>query len=428
MQYREMTRSQRDELYTALCQRYETYCARSLKLDMSRGKPNAQQLALSEGMLDILRPEDCITETGLDCRNYGLLDGIPEAKRLFAQVLVVSPDQVMVTGNSSLNMMYDEIVRLMLFGAAGVEQPWCRQKIKFLCPVPGYDRHFSICQSLGIEMIPVEMKEDGPDMDVIEAMTAQDESIKGIWCVPKYSNPQGLVYSDEVVRRFAALTPAARDFRIFWDNAYVVHVFDGPCAKQLNLLNEAKKYGREDQVMMFTSTSKISFPGSGVAVFASSKANLDHTKKYMNYQTIGYDKLNMMRHVRFFGSLEGIVEHMKKHAEIIRPRFAIVCDAFRRELAPCGIANWTEPKGGYFISLDLMDGCAKRVYDLALQAGVKLTTVGATFPYGKDPRDRNLRIAPTYPTCEELTIATEILCLCIRIASLEKLAQQDTER
>ena len=422
MTYSEMTGAQRAEEYASLLKEFEEYKAKGLKLDMSRGKPSAQQLELSQGMLGVIsEPSDCFTENGFDCRNYGVLDGIPEAKQIFSEILGIPSKNIIVAGNSSLNIMYDEMARLMLFGAAGVEKPWSHEEhVKFLCPVPGYDRHFSICEGFGIEMINVDMTPTGPDMDQVEELV-KDSSVKGIWCIPKYSNPEGITYSDETVRRFAALKPAAPDFRIFWDNAYIIHSFSDDDEKVLNIFDEAKKCGNEDIVLTFMSTSKISFPGSGVAVMAASDANIAHTKSKMAIQTIGYDKLNMMRHVKFFGSVDGLMEHMKKHAAIIKPKFDAVLSTFDKMLSPYGVAEWTKPIGGYFLSLNVPDGCAKRVYELAAEAGVTLTNAGATFPYGRDPRDRNLRIAPTYPTADEMKTASTVLCLCVRLAALEKL-------
>ncbi len=424
MLYKEMTEAQRADEYKLLCEKLDEYKRMNLKLDMSRGKPSAEQLELSQGMLGVINsPEDCFTEGGFDCRNYGVLDGIPEAKQIFSEILDVPSKNIIVAGNSSLNIMYDEIARLMLYGAAGVEEPWAKQeRIKFLCPVPGYDRHFGICESLGIEMINVDMTPNGPDMNQVEELV-RDPSVKGIWCVPKYSNPEGITYSDETVQRFAALKPAAPDFRIFWDNAYIIHTFSDSDTRLLNIFDEAKKYGNEDIVLIFMSTSKISFPGSGVAVMAASDANIAHTKSKMAIQTIGYDKLNMMRHVKFFGSVDGLMDHMKKHADIIKPKFDAVLSTFENMLAPYGVANWTKPIGGYFLSLNVRQGCAKRVYELAKEAGVTLTEAGATFPYKHDPRDCNLRIAPTYPTVEEMETASAILCLCVRGAALEKMIE-----
>ena len=374
MLYKEMTEAQRADEYKLLCEKLDEYKRMNLKLDMSRGKPSAEQLELSQGMLGVINsPEDCFTEGGFDCRNYGVLDGIPEAKQIFSEILDVPSKNIIVAGNSSLNIMYDEIARLMLYGAAGVEEPWAKQeRIKFLCPVPGYDRHFGICESLGIEMINVDMTPNGPDMNQVEELV-RDPSVKGIWCVPKYSNPEGITYSDETVQRFAALKPAAPDFRIFWDNAYIIHTFSDSDTRLLNIFDEAKKYGNEDIVLIFMSTSKISFPGSGVAVMAASDANIAHTKSKMAIQTIGYDKLNMMRHVKFFGSVDGLMDHMKKHADIIKPKFDAVLSTFENMLAPYGVANWTKPIGGYFLSLNVRQGCAKRVYELAKEAGVTLT-------------------------------------------------------
>lgn len=424
MLYKEMTETQRADEYKLLCENLDEYKRMNLKLDMSRGKPSAEQLELSQGMLGVINsPEDCFTEGGFDCRNYGVLDGIPEAKQIFSEILDVPSKNIIVAGNSSLNIMYDEIARLMLYGAAGVEEPWAKQeRIKFLCPVPGYDRHFGICESLGIEMINVDMTPNGPDMNQVEELV-RDSSVKGIWCVPKYSNPEGITYSDETVQRFAALKPAAPDFRIFWDNAYIIHTFSDSDTRLLNIFDEAKKYGNEDIVLIFMSTSKISFPGSGVAVMAASDANIAHTKSKMAIQTIGYDKLNMMRHVKFFGSVDGLMDHMKKHADIIKPKFDAVLSTFENMLVPYGVANWTKPIGGYFLSLNVRQGCAKRVYELAKEAGVTLTEAGATFPYKHDPRDCNLRIAPTYPTVEEMETASTILCLCVRAAALEKMIE-----
>lgn len=422
MTYAQMTQVRLKQELSLLREQYEMYRGKKLSLDMSRGKPGADQLAITQDMLGVIcSPESCMTENGFDCRNYGLLDGIPEAKKIFSDLLEIPQKNVIIGGNSSLNLMYDEMTRAMLYGTCDSEKPWNRYDgIKFICPVPGYDRHFAICETLGIKMIPVPMTSDGPDMDAVEALVEQDDTIKGIWCVPKYSNPDGIVYSDETVRRFAALKPKARDFRIFWDNAYIVHGFSDEPDRQLNLFTEAQKYGNANLPLIFTSTSKISFPGSGLAVLAASDANIAKTKKVLSIMTIGYDKLNQMRHVKFFGTAERIREHMKLHAEIIRPKFAIVLNEFEK-LRPLGIAEWNKPKGGYFISLDCMDGCAGRIWSLTKDAGVVLTPAGATFPYGKDPRDRNLRIAPTYPSNSDLQAAVEVLCLCVKMASAEKI-------
>ena len=403
--------------------KYEAYKAQDLKYDMSRGKPCPIQLDLSDDMLDCLTSHsDKKADDGTDSRNYGGLDGVSDAKRLFSQVLEVGVDELIVGGASSLNMMYDCVSRAMLKGVLGSEKPWGKlDKVKFLCPSPGYDRHFSICEFLGIEMVPVEMNEDGPDMDSVEKLVSEDASIKGIWCVPKYSNPQGLTYSDEVVERFAALKPKAPDFRIFWDNAYAVHHLHDKPDQLKNILECCKRAGNPDMVYIFVSTSKITYAGAGVAAMGASKANIDFIKKQLGMQTICYDKLNQLRHARYFKDVDGIAEHMKKHAAILKPKFDTVLEILGRELSGSGAADWTCPNGGYFISLDTMDGCAKAVVAKAKEAGVTLTGAGATFPYKKDPRDRNIRIAPTYPSLEELKNAIEVLCVCILLVEAEKL-------
>ncbi len=423
MNYLNLNKEEANREKARLNAEFEKYKARSLKLDMSRGKPGKDQLDITMGMLDVIANDtDCKSENGFDCRNYGILDGIPEAKRLFAELLGIKESRIIVAGNSSLNLMYDTVARSMLYGVNG-STPWAKlDKVKFLCPAPGYDRHFAICESLGIEMIPVAMTNTGPDMDMVEKYVATDAAIKGIWCVPKFSNPCGVVYSDDTVRRFASLKPAAKDFRIYWDNAYAVHDFDvDNQIKLLDIFEEAEKCGNLDMINYFASTSKISFPGSGVAIMASSEQNIAQIEKVMTVQTIGYDKINMMRHVKYFKNADGILEHMRKHAQIIKPKFDIVLETLEKELEGTNIANWNSPKGGYFISLDVLSGCAKRVYELVSELGVTLTKAGATFPYGKDPFDRNIRIAPTFPPNEELKLASEILCLCVKIAALEKL-------
>ena len=422
MQYSQFNKAQLEAEYQRLSEEYKEIEAKGLKLDMSRGKPEAAQLDLANQLMNTLQADsDMTAENGFDCRNYGVLDGIPECKRLFADIFGVPAKNIVIGGASSLNLMYDEIARAMLFGVAGGEKPWGAQgEIKFLCPVPGYDRHFGICQLFGIKMINIPMDENGPDMDMVEKLVSEDASIKGIWCVPKYANPNGVVYSDETVRRFAALKPKADDFRIFWDNAYAVHDLYEP-VPLLNLYEEAVKCGNENLPVMFTSTSKISFAGAGVSAFAASDANVAKSKAAMGIQTIGFDKLNQLRHARFFKNGAGIRAQMIKHAEIIRPKFDTVLEAFNTELAPLGIAEWSNPKGGYFVSLEVTTGSAKRVYELAKQAGVTLTPAGAPFPYGIDPADSNLRISPTYPPIAELAEAVKVLCLCVKMAAIEEL-------
>jgi len=399
-----------------LQEQYQLAKAKNLSLDMSRGKPGADQLALSDELLSETWLQPAKTEKNFDCRNYGILDGIPEARRLFGELLGMPPEQVIVCGNASLTLMYDYLAQCMLFGAGG--EPWCKQgQVKFLCPVPGYDRHFGILEHLGIEMINIPMREDGPDMQLV-AEHVKNPLVKGLICVPKYSNPEGKTFSDAVVRAFAALKPAAPDFRVIWDNAYLVHDLYDETDELLNIFEAAKECGSEDCFIEVSSFSKISFPGAAVAAIAASPANIKTILSRMNMQTIGHDKLNQLRHVRYFKNLDGIKAHMKKHAAILRPKFEAVLDILSRDLT--GIATWTAPRGGYFISLDLPAGCAKRTAQLLKEAGVVLTPAGATFPYGRDPEDRNLRIAPTFPPQEELIAATNLLALCVRIAILEQ--------
>ncbi len=420
--YKDMTKEELQQEKAKVTEAYEKFKAMGLKLDMSRGKPAPIQLDLSEDMLLHCLDGEFVSENGIDCRNYGVLDGIYEAKRLFMPMLGVGRYELIVGGNSSLCMMYDSIARAMLLGVLGGKKPWGKyEHVKFLCPAPGYDRHFAICESMGIEMITVPYKSDGPDMDMVEKLVSEDEEIKGIWCVPMYSNPSGITYSDEVVRRFANLNPKADDFRIFWDHAYCVHHLTDTPDKLLNILDECKKTGKENMVYIFTSTSKISFPGGGLAVLAASEANINFIKEQMSYQTIGYDKLNQLRHARFFKDYEGIQKHMKMHRAIIEPKFKVVLYALERQIEPLGIGQWHKPNGGYFVSFNGLPGTAKRTVQLCKEAGVVLTNAGATFPYGKDPQDNNIRIAPTFPTVEELSKAMDIFCTSAKLAAIEVL-------
>ncbi|CAG7633922.1 aminotransferase class I/II-fold pyridoxal phosphate-dependent enzyme [Paenibacillus allorhizosphaerae] len=415
-----------NRLYASLKETYGEYKRRNMKLDMSRGKPCPEQLALSKEMLDILSSNDLLkAEDGSDCLNYGGIDGIPEAKRLFSQMMNVSENEVMIGGNASLNMMFDALSRAMLHGVYGSEVPWGKlPKVKFLCPSPGYDRHFSICEQLQIEMITVDMLQHGPDMDMVEKLAREDDSIKGIWCVPKYSNPDGITYSDETVDRLARMHTEASDFTIFWDDAYTVHHLTNEPDPLKNILAACKTAGHPNRVYMFCSTSKITFPGSGVAALASSEANVSHIRKQISAQTIGPDKINQLRHVRFLQNIDHIHAHMKKHADIIKPKFDMVLHKLETALGGKNIAWWNKPNGGYFISLNTLDDCAAEVVQMAAEAGVTLTKAGATFPYGKDPRNRNIRIAPTFPSLEELEAAIDILCLCIQLVSIKKLQVQ----
>ena len=421
--YMEMTKEELLQEKAALEAEYCKIKSQGLALDMSRGKPSAEQLDLSMGLLDAVDSKTvAVSENGTDVRNYGVLDGIPEAKRLIAEMINVKPENVIVYGNSSLNIMYDQIARAELFGICG-NTPWSKlETVKFLCPVPGYDRHFAITEEVGIEMINIPMTEEGPDMDLVEQYVNSDPAVKGIWCVPKYSNPQGVVYSDETVRRFAALKPAATDFRIFWDNAYAVHhIYESDQAEILNILDECEKAGNPDMVFEFCSTSKVSFPGAGIAAIASSGANISDIKKRLGMQTIGHDKINQLRHVAYFKNMDGIKAHMMKQAAVIRPKFEMLDEMLTAEIASRGIGNWMKPKGGYFISFEAMDGCAKAIVDKCKEAGVVLTGAGSPFPYKKDPKDSVLRIAPTYPSLEELTEAAKVFVTVVRLVSVEKL-------
>lgn len=421
--YKELTK---DELLTAkaaLEEEYKTFESMGLKLNMARGKPGFTQLDLCEPMLDIINSaSDMKTMMGNDTRNYGDLDGIGECRRLMADMMSVEKDNVIVCGNSSLNVMYDTVSRSFTFGVNG-STPWFKlDKVKFLCPVPGYDRHFKITETFGIEMINIPLYDDGPDMDMVEKYVNNDPAVKGIWCVPKYSNPTGISYSDEVVKRFAALKPAAEDFRIYWDNAYCIHhLYEDTQDEILNILDECEKAGNPNMVYIFSSTSKISFPGSGVSAIASSRENIDYILSLMTVQTIGHDKINQLRHARFFKNIDGLKEHMKKHAELLRPKFAAVLDALDSELSELEIGTWIKPRGGYFISFDSMPGCAKAIVSMCKDLGVVMTGAGATFPYGKDPEDSNIRIAPTFPSVEEMAVAAKVFVLCVKLVSVNKI-------
>ena len=423
--YKDLSKEELLELHDSLSKEFEAIKEKGLKLDMSRGKPSQAQLDLSMGMMDVLSSDsNLFCAEGVDCRNYGVLDGIKEAKQLFADMMEVPKDNIIIFGNSSLNVMYDTVARAMTHGILG-STPWAKlDKVKFLCPVPGYDRHFAITEFFGIEMIPVPMTENGPDMDIVEKYVENDPAVKGIWCVPKYSNPQGITYSDETVHRFARLNPAAEDFRIFWDNAYGIHhLYEDKQDYLVEIFMECKREGHPDMVYKFGSTSKISFPGSGIAAIAGSDANMAEIRKMMSVQTIGHDKVNQLRHVKFFKNIHGMVTHMKKHAEILRPKFEAVLDCLDRELTGLEIGTWIRPRGGYFISFDSMEGCAKAIVAKAKEAGLIMTPAGATFPYGKDPKDTNIRIAPSFPTPEELELAAQVFVLSVKLVSVEKLLE-----
>ena len=419
MDIRTMTKEQLSERLAVLKEEYNSFKALNLKLDMSRGKPGSDQLELSNSMLSPELLGNFKSENGLDVRNYGVLDGVPECKKIFSEILEVEPENIIIFGNASLNIMYDYIAQCMIFGAGA--ESWIKQgEIKFLCPVPGYDRHFAILEHFGIKMINIPTDENGPDMDMIEELV-KDEKVKGAFCVPMYSNPTGITYSDEVVRRFAALKPAAKDFRVIWDNAYCVHHINEKHDSLLNIFEACKEYGTEDNFIEVTSTSKITFPGAGVSALTASKANIADIKKRMTIQTIGHDKINQLRHAAFLKDKAGVEAHMLRHAEVLKPKFDAVLSAFEKNLAGKGVAEWTSPNGGYFISLDVNKGCAKRTAALCKEAGVTLTGAGATYPYGIDPDDRNIRIAPTFPSRDELCKAVEILCLCVEISAIEKI-------
>ncbi len=421
--YVDMDHNELLSLKASLEEKFKTEQAKGLSLNMARGKPGVSQLAISMPMLDVVNKDsDMNTLLGNDTRNYGDWDGIGECRQLMADMMEVKKANVIVCGNSSLNIMYDTVMRSMAMGVNGMT-PWCKlDKVKFLCPVPGYDRHFKITELFGIEMIPVPLGEYGPDMDMVEQYVNNDNAVKGIWCVPKYSNPTGITYSDEVVRRFANLKPKAEDFRIFWDNAYCIHyIFEETQDKILNILEECEKAGNPNMVYVFASTSKVSFPGSGVSAIATSLENMEYIKKFMTTQIIGHDKINQLRHVRFFKNIDGLNAHMKKHADLIRPKFEAVLNILELELTGLGIGSWTKPRGGYFISFNSMPGCAKAIVAKCKELGLVLTGAGATYPYGKDPDDSNIRIAPTFPTPEEMAEAAKMFVICVKLASVEKL-------
>jgi aspartate/methionine/tyrosine aminotransferase len=418
--FKRLSGQEHRKIKAQLTQRYHDFKSRNMMLDMTRGKPCPEQLDLSIGMLNDKDGNRYLAGDGSDCRNYGGLDGIPEAKTLFSEYMGADIDEIIIGGNSSLNMMHDTLMRAMVKGITAEAPAWRKlPKVKFLCPSPGYDRHFFICEYLGIEMIPVEMRADGPDMDSVEDLVASDDGIKGIWCVPVYSNPTGIVYSDEVVDRLADMPVKANDFRIFWDNAYAVHHLGNGPTKARNILEACKQAGHPDRVLMFGSTSKITFAGAGVAMMAGSKTNMELAKKQMAFQTIGSDKLNQLRHVNFFKDMAGIEAHMQKHAAILKPKFDAVQDVLKNELTGKNIADWSKPDGGYFVSLNTLRGCAEAVVKMSAAAGVKLTPAGSTFPYRKDPLDRNIRIAPSFPPLENIRTAMELVAICIQLAALD---------
>ena len=421
MKYTEMTVQQRKAEYAAVLAEYEKQKALGLKLNMARGKPGREQLDMVTDLCNILvKPEDFISD-GIDSRNYGNVDGLPAAKALFADILGCKPEQCFVGGNASLQLMYDTVAKAYSNGLLHSEKPWSKlEKVKWLCPAPGYDRHFKVTQSFGAELITVPMTENGPDMDVVEELI-KDPAVKGMWNVPKYSNPDGIIYSDETIRRIAAMKPAAPDFMLMWDNAYCIHEFDGEFVPFADILSLCAENGNADMVYEFASTSKVTFPGAGVAVMATSEANLAYLTPLINIQTIGFDKINQLRHVKYLQDKEHTLALMQRHAAILRPKFRAVLDALDREIAPLGIGEWKRPKGGYFVSYNAMPGTAKRALALCKEAGVTMTGAGATFPYGKDPQDSNIRIAPSLPPVEELQQAIAVFCVCVKLAALEKL-------
>jgi DNA-binding transcriptional MocR family regulator len=417
----EMSREEKEALYDSALAQYEELKARGLKLDMSRGKPSLEQLALSDEMLNMYIDPSETKMDGVEARNYGELMGLPACRRLFAELLGVKYEQVFMGGSASLELMYNVIAKAFTHGLLHSPEKWAKlDRVKFICPAPGYDRHFTICETFGMEMITIPLLEAGPDMDMVEELI-KDPCVKGMWCVPKYSNPDGVVFSDRTFQRIANMKPAAPDFVLMWDNAYCVHEFEGGFVPFRNILQACADAGNPDMVFEFASTSKITFPGAGVSCFCCSEANMAYMKKLWNAQIISYDKLNQLRHVKFFGNAAGVHEHMKRHAAVLAPKFDIVLETLENEIAPLGIATWHKPTGGYFVSLNVMEGCAKRVHALCKDAGVVMTGAGATYPYKNDPKDQNLRIAPSFPPCDELTQAMQVLCLAIKLAALEKL-------
>ncbi|MBQ1684502.1 MAG: aminotransferase class I/II-fold pyridoxal phosphate-dependent enzyme [Clostridia bacterium] len=421
MKLNEMSRQQLENFYQVTLAEYEKCKAQGLHLDMSRGKPGREQLDLSMDLLNMHIDPNETKMDGVEARNYGELMGLPAARRLFAELLGVRFEQVFAGGSASLTLMYDLIAKAYTHGLLHSEKPWSKlDKVRFLCPAPGYDRHFTISSTFGMELITIPMTDNGPDMDLVEEYV-KDPTVKGMWCVPKYSNPDGIVYSDETIDRIASLRPAAPDFTLVWDNAYCVHEFDGDFVPFVNILDACEKAGNPDMVFEFASTSKITFPGAGIACFACSEANMDYMKKLLNAQIISYDKINHLRHVLYFKNAQGVLDHMKKHAAIMKPKFDTVLRYLDGEIAPLDIAHWHRPRGGYFVSLFVMNGCAKRVHALCKEAGVVMTGAGATYPGKNDPNDSNLRIAPSFPPLDELEKAMQVLCVCIKLAAAEKL-------
>lgn len=423
MSYLNCSKQELEKEYSSLVKQFEDVKSKGLNLNMARGKPGKEQLDLSLGLLDVVNSSsDFVGADGMDCRNYGILKGIEECRKLFGEMLGVDYNNVMVGGSSSLNMMFDTISCMMTKSVVDGCKPWYEVKNrKFLCPVPGYDRHFGITEYYGFEMIPVPMTSNGPDMDIVEKLVENDDSIKGIWCVPKYSNPQGITYNDDTVKRFAALKPAAKDFRIMWDNAYCIHDISDTPDSLLNIYDECVKAGNEDMPILFCSTSKITFPGAGVAAMAASDANMNVFAERYNYEIISYDKLNMLRHVKYFKNYDGVLKHMQLHKKVLKPKFEIVLNTLDKELTPTGVGEWTNPNGGYFVSVDVLSGTAKRVVSLCKEAGLILTGAGATYPLGKDPEDKNIRIAPSFPPNDELQTAMDVFCICTKLAACEKL-------